>query len=182
MQQKIQNQSSSPAVFWNRNTVMKGMRCWQWKLVSTGCFSFTPLISESQEVFVQPCVQTESLWYSDKAPSWSWQVSTLKLIIKQDRFDFSHGYYWKVFTCLKHWTCFKWRLIVCSFYISFDTEPSCALKYNEQMNSWLQDLKCVQYDTRFLIVVSFEEMWVHSFTILCFESTLIFGTSSIIGQ
>ncbi len=76
MQQKIENQSSSPAVFVNRSRLMKWMRCWQWKLVSTGCFSSTPLISESQEVFVQPCVQTESLWYSDKAPSWLWQVST----------------------------------------------------------------------------------------------------------
>lgn len=56
------------------------MRCWQWKLVSTGCFTFTPLISESQEVFVQPCVQTESLWYSDKEPSWSWQAPVCLLL------------------------------------------------------------------------------------------------------
>lgn len=47
----MQSQSSGPAVFWNVSTLMKGMTQWQWKLVSPGCFSSTPLISESRGGF-----------------------------------------------------------------------------------------------------------------------------------
>ena len=101
------------------NRLMKWTRCWQWKLVSTGCFSSAPLISESQEVFVRPCVQTESLWYSDKAPSWLWPVSTFELIMKRDRFSVSDIYWEKciisnIANFVKYWSC--WFL----FDIIFD--------------------------------------------------------------
>lgn len=95
-------------------------------------FQFHSVIRASREVFVQPCVPTESLWYSDKEPSWLWQVSTLNLFLKRKRFFCFYfiltdicviQFYFISYTFLRNLTCWNfvhllWQQAVFTILIS----------------------------------------------------------------